>query len=32
MQGFHGVFPYLVSPISPDGRVRTEILGRLSRI
>jgi 4-hydroxy-tetrahydrodipicolinate synthase len=29
MQDFHGVFPYLVSPISPDGRVRTDILGRL---
>jgi len=26
---FHGVFPYLVSPITPDGRIRTEVLGRL---
>ena len=26
--GFHGVFPYLVSPINPDGRVRSDILGR----
>ena len=29
MQEFHGVFPYLVSPISPDGQVRADILGRL---
>lgn len=26
---FHGVFPYLVSPIDPDGQIRTEVLGRL---
>lgn len=26
---FHGVFPYLVSPLDPDGRVRGEVLGRL---
>jgi len=26
---FHGVFPYLVSPIDADGRVRTGVLGRL---
>jgi 4-hydroxy-tetrahydrodipicolinate synthase len=26
---FHGVFPYLVSPVDADGRVRTEVLGRL---
>src|SRR5438874_13677198 len=29
MADFHGVFPYLVSPIDPDGRIRTEVLGRL---
>ena len=27
--GFHGVFPYLVSPTDADGRIRTEVLGRL---
>jgi len=26
---FHGVFPYLVSPIDAGGRVRTEVLARL---
>ncbi len=26
---FHGVFPYLVSPVDDDGRVRTEVLARL---
>ncbi|QDM22928.1 dihydrodipicolinate synthase family protein [Tardiphaga sp. vice352] len=26
---FHGVFPYLVSPTDADGRIRTEVLGRL---
>jgi 4-hydroxy-tetrahydrodipicolinate synthase len=26
---FHGVFPYLVSPLDPAGNVRTEVLGRL---
>src|SRR5258708_31288376 len=29
MPDFHGVFPYLVSPIDPDGQIRTEVLGRL---
>jgi 4-hydroxy-tetrahydrodipicolinate synthase len=29
MAGFHGVFPYLVSPIDPDGHIRTGVLGRL---
>src|ERR1700685_678405 len=29
MTDFHGVFPYLVSPIDSDGRVRTAVLGRL---
>lgn len=26
---FHGVFPYLVSPVDDDGAVRTEVLARL---
>jgi 4-hydroxy-tetrahydrodipicolinate synthase len=30
MEKFHGVFPYLVSPIDPDGRVKTDVLGKLS--
>src|SRR3978361_2228206 len=29
MADFHGVFPYLVSPIDLEGRIRTEVLGRL---
>ena len=29
MTGFHGVFPYLVSPIDRDGRILTDVLGRL---
>ncbi|MGA7807376.1 dihydrodipicolinate synthase family protein [Bradyrhizobium sp.] len=29
MADFHGVFPYLVSPIDPDGKLRTNVLGRL---
>lgn len=29
MTDFHGVFPYLVSPIDPTGQIRTEVLGRL---
>jgi len=29
MADFHGVFPYLVSPVDADGGVRTEVLGRL---
>jgi 4-hydroxy-tetrahydrodipicolinate synthase len=29
MNDFHGVFPYLVSPVGPDGTIRTEVLGRL---
>ncbi|MFC0241654.1 dihydrodipicolinate synthase family protein [Rhodopseudomonas telluris] len=29
MSEFHGVFPYLVSPLDPDGGVRSEVLGRL---
>ena len=26
----HGVFPYLVSPIDASGRIKTDVLGRLS--
>jgi 4-hydroxy-tetrahydrodipicolinate synthase len=29
MTDFHGVFPYLVSPVDPDGNVRTDVLSRL---
>jgi 4-hydroxy-tetrahydrodipicolinate synthase len=29
MADFHGVFPYLVSPINSSGRVLTDVLGRL---
>jgi 4-hydroxy-tetrahydrodipicolinate synthase len=29
MTDFHGVFPYLVSPIDRDGQIRTDVLGRL---
>jgi 4-hydroxy-tetrahydrodipicolinate synthase len=29
MADFHGVFPYLVSPIDLDGKIRTGVLGRL---
>jgi 4-hydroxy-tetrahydrodipicolinate synthase len=29
MSGFHGVFPYLVSPTDKTGRIRTDVLGRL---
>src|SRR6201996_3387822 len=29
MADFHGVFPYLVSPIDAAGHIRTEVLGRL---
>ena len=25
----HGVFPYLVSPTTADGRIKTDVLGRL---
>jgi 4-hydroxy-tetrahydrodipicolinate synthase len=27
--GFHGVFPYLVSPLDPEGRIISDELGRL---
>src|SRR5260221_13590784 len=29
MSDFHGVFPYLVSPVDAFGQIRTEVLGRL---
>jgi 4-hydroxy-tetrahydrodipicolinate synthase len=29
MPDLHGVFPYLVSPVEPDGRIRNAVLGRL---
>jgi 4-hydroxy-tetrahydrodipicolinate synthase len=30
MDRWHGVFPYLVSPVDPAGRVLTDVLGRLA--
>jgi len=30
MTGFHGVFPYLVSPVDAEGCVRDEVLARLT--
>lgn len=30
MADFHGVFPYLVSPIDAQSRIKTDVLGRLS--
>ena len=30
MTDFHGVFPYLVSPIDAAGRIKTDVLGTLS--
>src|ERR1043166_9134240 len=29
MTDFHGVFPYLVSPLDSAGAIRTDVLGRL---
>lgn len=29
MQQFHGVFPYLVSPVDEQGRIKTAVLARL---
>jgi 4-hydroxy-tetrahydrodipicolinate synthase len=29
MSDFHGVFPYLVSPVDQAGRVHTDVLARL---
>jgi 4-hydroxy-tetrahydrodipicolinate synthase len=31
MSGFHGVFPYLVSPIDAAGHVKTDVLARLAK-
>src|SRR5258707_12596148 len=30
MSEFHGVFPYLVSPIDEHGKILTDVLGRLA--
>jgi 4-hydroxy-tetrahydrodipicolinate synthase len=30
MRDFHGVFPYLVSPIDAQGRIKSDVLGRLA--
>ncbi len=30
MTDFHGVFPYLVSPIDAQGRIKTDVLGKLA--
>src|ERR1700675_2813659 len=30
MPDFHGVFPYLVSPVDPGGKIRADVLGRLA--
>lgn len=27
---FHGVYPYLVTPIDPQGRIKTDVLGKLA--
>ncbi|MBV9532795.1 MAG: dihydrodipicolinate synthase family protein [Bradyrhizobium sp.] len=29
MSCFHGVFPYIVSPVDVDGKIRSSVLGRL---
>ncbi len=29
MADFHGVFPYLVSPVDDDGKIRSDVLARL---
>ena len=29
MSSFHGVFPYLVSPVDKAGRIKSDVLGRL---
>ena len=29
MTDFHGVFPYLVSPVDASGRIKTDVLGKL---
>jgi 4-hydroxy-tetrahydrodipicolinate synthase len=30
MTDFHGVFPYLVSPVDGDGRIKADVLGKLA--
>src|SRR5476651_410677 len=30
MIDFHGVFPYLVSPVDGSGRIKADVLGRLA--
>lgn len=30
MRNFHGVFPYLVSPVDAQGRIKTDVLARLT--
>jgi 4-hydroxy-tetrahydrodipicolinate synthase len=30
MSDFHGVFPYLVSPVDAQGRILTDVLGKLA--
>ena len=30
MEKFHGVFPYLVSPVDAQGHIKTDVLGKLS--
>jgi 4-hydroxy-tetrahydrodipicolinate synthase len=30
MSDFHGVFPYLVTPVKPDGQINADVLARLS--
>ena len=30
MSEFHGVFPYLVSPVDEHGKVLTDVLGKLA--
>ena len=30
MSAFHGVFPYLVSPVAEDGRIDGGVLARLT--
>src|SRR5258707_10211835 len=30
MADFHGVFPYLVSPVDPAGHIRDQVLGKLA--
>ena len=29
MPDFHGVYPYLVSPVDASGRIKTDMLGKL---